>query len=121
MELKKAGWVNMFDQLEVSEFIQGYKNMAYPNKVIVLVGENCGSSCEQFVLYAQQNPNVTTMGQRTYGALDASNVREKANTFRENITFLCNNLCISSSPTKYRYSWHPSRYPVASSSKSSNF
>ncbi|EPJ3657329.1 S41 family peptidase [Acinetobacter baumannii] len=77
MELKKAGWVNMFDQLEVSEFIQGYKNMTYPNKVIVLVGENCGSSCEQFVLYAQQNPNVTTMGQRTYGALDASNVREK--------------------------------------------
>ncbi|MEB3796237.1 MULTISPECIES: S41 family peptidase [unclassified Acinetobacter] len=77
MELKKSGWVNMFDQLEVSEFIQGYKNMTYPNKIIVLVGENCGSSCEQFVLYAQQNPNVTTMGQRTYGALDASNVREK--------------------------------------------
>ena len=45
-------------------------------KVVVLIDEDCGSSCEEFVKTIRQNPRVVTMGRNTFGALDASNVRD---------------------------------------------
>ena len=70
-------WVDMFDSNEGREFISGQDILATPQKVVILTDKNCGSSCEQFVLDARQNPRVVTMGRPTTGALDASNIMEK--------------------------------------------
>lgn len=48
----------------------------FPKKVIVLINEYCGSSCEQFILAAKQSKKVILMGQPTSGCLDYSNVFE---------------------------------------------
>lgn len=46
-----------------------------PQKIAVLTGRHCGSSCEQFLLTARQSFNVKLAGQRSYGSLDYSNLR----------------------------------------------
>ena len=45
-----------------------------PARVIVLTDGDCASSCEGFVLAARQSAKVKTMGLRTFGALDVSNM-----------------------------------------------
>lgn len=71
------GWVPMWD-VAMREFaVNRGQVKATPERVILLIGPECGSSCEQFVMMARQNERVTLMGRRTFGALDASNVREK--------------------------------------------
>jgi hypothetical protein len=47
----------------------------YPERVVVLVDENCASSTENFILGAMQSEKVTVMGQPTAGVLDYANMR----------------------------------------------
>ncbi len=47
----------------------------YPERVVVLVDENCASSTENFLLAAMQSEKVTVMGQPTAGVLDYANMR----------------------------------------------
>lgn len=46
----------------------------YPLRVAVLIDGGCGSSCEQFVLFAQQSKRTTLIGQNTGGVLDYGNL-----------------------------------------------
>ena len=46
-----------------------------PQRVAVLVGKRCGSSCEQFLLAVRQSYQVKLIGQPSGGALDYSNLR----------------------------------------------
>lgn len=46
-----------------------------PNKVAVLMGKKCGSSCEQFLLAVRQSYQVKLIGQPSAGGLDYSNLR----------------------------------------------
>lgn len=48
-----------------------------PEKVLILIDNGCGSSCEQFLLAARQGMNVKLAGRSTYGALDYSNMRAR--------------------------------------------
>ena len=47
----------------------------YPERVVVLIDENCASSTENFLLAAMQSEKVTVMGQPTAGVLDYANMR----------------------------------------------
>ena len=47
-----------------------------PRRVAVLIGRNCGSSGEEFVLAARQSKKVTLLGENTAGVLDYANVHE---------------------------------------------
>lgn len=76
MESNKNGWIGLMEQQEVSQKISGKDILATPKKVAVLIDEDCGSSCEELVKTIRQNPRVVTMGRNTFGALDASNVRD---------------------------------------------
>jgi len=76
MESNKNGWIGLMDNNEVSQKISGKDVLSTPQKVVVLIDEDCGSSCEEFVKTIRQNPRVVTMGRNTFGALDASNVRD---------------------------------------------
>lgn len=70
-----AGWIATSSQ---TDWVFHYKERqvrANPLRVVLLIDEGCGSSCEQFVVTARQNERVVTMGRRTFGALDASNLR----------------------------------------------
>ena len=51
---------------------------AFPQKIVVLIDEDCASSTEQFLLEAMQSRKVTLMGQHTAGILDYANVRDVA-------------------------------------------
>ena len=75
MKAATSEWVPMSDpSVTVTRYTK--KDVkATPQSVWIMIGPKCGSSCEQFVLTARQNPRVTLVGRRTYGALDASNVR----------------------------------------------
>ena len=77
MRAQPQQWIHLSDMLESEEVITATDVLATPQKVVILIDQNCGSSCEQFTLTAQQNPRVVTMGRATYGALDASNLMEK--------------------------------------------
>ncbi|SDC18705.1 S41 family peptidase [Acinetobacter boissieri] len=94
MQSKKNGWTYMTedDTALFSEKITKKDVLASPVKVVVLTDENCGSSGEEFVKSVRQNPRVVTMGQNTYGTLDASNVREKQ------------------TPSKKLYVWYATTY-----------
>lgn len=46
-----------------------------PARVAILVDGACGSSCEQFLLFARQGFGVKLVGRHTYGGLDYSNLR----------------------------------------------
>ncbi len=48
---------------------------AYPKKVVILMNKNCGSTTEEFLLFAKQSRKVTLMGEPTGGVLDYSNMR----------------------------------------------
>lgn len=75
MKAAKSDWVPISDpSIVVTEYTKKQVK-ATPKSVWIMMGPKCGSSCEQFVLAARQNPRVTLVGRRTYGALDASNVR----------------------------------------------
>ncbi len=50
----------------------------FPQKIAVLIDEDCASSTEQFLLEAMQSRKVTLMGQHTAGILDYANVRDEA-------------------------------------------
>ncbi len=45
-----------------------------PQKVMVLVDEDCASSTEQFIFAAKQSTKTTIYGKQTFGALDVSNI-----------------------------------------------
>lgn len=51
---------------------------AFPQKIVVLINNECASSTEQFLLEAIQSRKVTLMGQPTAGILDYANVRDVA-------------------------------------------
>ncbi len=51
------------------------KEHFHPDRVALVIDRNCGSSCEEFVLRLRQSFNVKTIGTRTFGALDYSNLR----------------------------------------------
>lgn len=77
MEHKKNDWVYVQgDTSLVSEKIDKIDVLANPIKVVVLTDEDSASSGEQFIKSVKQNPKVVTIGRNTYGALDASNLRE---------------------------------------------
>ncbi|SDJ85588.1 Peptidase family S41 [Ferrimonas sediminum] len=46
-----------------------------PQKVAVLIDEDCASSCEQFLLQVRQSFKVKLVGRSSHGALDYSNLR----------------------------------------------
>jgi hypothetical protein len=48
---------------------------ATPRRVAVLIGQHCGSACEQFLLDVRQSYKVKLYGRPTSGALDYSNLR----------------------------------------------
>ena len=83
MRAKQNQWVSMGSYKESQEVVSSKDVLAIPQKVVILIDKDCGSSCEQFVLTAQQNPRVVTMGRPTYGALDASNVMEKTSPSKQ--------------------------------------
>lgn len=76
MKTVGRGWVAMSDEQMLESHYDSDQVKASPERVVLLIGQGCGSSCEQFVITAHQNSRVTLMGRRTFGALDASNVRE---------------------------------------------
>ena len=77
MEHKKNDWVYVQgDTSLVSEKIDKIDVLANPIKVVVLTDEDSASSGEEFIKSVKQNPKVVTIGRKTYGALDASNLRE---------------------------------------------
>ncbi len=45
-----------------------------PEQVVILMDRGCGSSCESFVLTAEQSEKVTTMGQNSAGVSDYGNL-----------------------------------------------
>lgn len=76
MKNAERGWVAMTDEKMMESHYGVDEVKAIPDRVVLLIGQGCGSSCEQFVITAKQNSRVFLMGRRTLGALDASNVRE---------------------------------------------
>ncbi len=75
MKAASSEWVSISNRsVTVTEYTKK-EVKATPKSVWIMVGPKCGSSCEQFVLAARQNPRVTLVGRKTYGALDASNLR----------------------------------------------
>ncbi|WP_228284324.1 S41 family peptidase [Acinetobacter sp. Tr-809] len=77
MQTQPWNWVSLFDTDEIKHTINKQDTLAHPQKVIILMSSECGSSCEQFILTVKQNPNIITMGQNTYGTIAASNMLEK--------------------------------------------
>lgn len=77
MQNSKSEWISMSEnnQVEILKSIDK-EVMASPKHIAIMIDESCISSCEQFILAAQQNFRVTTIGRNTYGAIDASNIRE---------------------------------------------
>jgi hypothetical protein len=71
MEAGKGKLVNIAPDETDSSFTV----LPYPQKVVVLVNENCASTTEQFLLAARQSSKVILAGQATQGVLDYSNVR----------------------------------------------
>ena len=69
-------WVSMMENKEISEKIAKADVKSTPKKVVVMIDEPCGSSCEEFVKMVKQNSKVVTIGRTTYGILDASNLRD---------------------------------------------
>jgi hypothetical protein len=49
--------------------------MRRPQRVAILIDEDCASSCEQFLLDARQSFSVKLVGRHTWGGLDVSNLR----------------------------------------------
>ena len=56
------------------ETITQRNKLTFPKNVIVLINNNCASSCEEFVLAVKQSKKVTLMGENTLGVLDYANV-----------------------------------------------
>lgn len=48
--------------------------MPNPRKIAVLINSGCGSSAEEFILYAKESKKVVLLGQPTSGTLDYSNI-----------------------------------------------
>jgi C-terminal processing protease CtpA/Prc len=67
-------WIPQTDHEEVT-IVAGGAVKARPERVWLITGPACGSSCEQFVLDVKQNRRITLVGRPTHGSLDASNVR----------------------------------------------
>ncbi|ENM5760294.1 hypothetical protein I2709_003844 [Vibrio mimicus] len=74
-----GSFISQYDSYPNSIFYGPEPNvgLSRPNKVAILIGQNCGSSCEQFLLAAKQSFNVKLVGRKTAGALDYSNLRPK--------------------------------------------
>lgn len=51
------------------------RDSAAERRVAVLMGQRCGSTCEQFLLTVRQAFNVKLLGRNSAGALDYSNLR----------------------------------------------
>lgn len=75
MKAAGMGWLAMADQQVLEVQLDASQVKATPERVVLLIGDDCASSCEQFVITARQNPRVTLIGRKTFGALDASNCR----------------------------------------------
>lgn len=75
MKAAGKGWLAMADQQVLEVQLDASQVKATPERVVLLIGDDCASACEQFVITARQNPRVTLMGRKTFGALDASNCR----------------------------------------------
>ncbi len=71
MEQHKGEFVSIVDDTTIT--FEEVKT--YPERVVVLVDENCASSTENFLLAAMQSEKVTVMGQPTAGVLDYANMR----------------------------------------------
>lgn len=48
--------------------------MPNPRKIAVLINSGCGSSAEEFILFAKESKKVVLLGQPTSGTLDYSNI-----------------------------------------------
>ncbi len=72
---RSEAWAPLSTDRQPGVTIGGQDVKARPERVWVMIDSSCASSCEQFVLMARQNRRVTLVGRRTFGALDASNLR----------------------------------------------
>ena len=54
--------------------IRKWSVLPLPKKIVILINNRCGSSCEEFVLAARQSKKVILMGENTMGVLDYANV-----------------------------------------------
>lgn len=66
-----------------------------PQKVVILMNEECASSAEQFLLEARQSKKVTLIGRHSKGVLDYANMRPSA-------TPPCNDLALYYATTRSR-------------------
>jgi len=65
---------NQFVNIDNNDTIKMDSIMPYPQKIVVLANRYCGSTTEQFLLYAKDCKKVTLMGENTDGELDYSNL-----------------------------------------------
>ena len=71
-----AEWVPMADERVAT--VRRDTVYADPSRVVILTDEGVGSTTEQFLLAARQSFKVKTVGARTFGALDVSNLKRAA-------------------------------------------
>ena len=73
---------------------RNFKRRAFPKQVAVLINENCGSSCESFIMMADQSKKVTLIGANTAGVSDYGNLHT--------MKFPCGELAIRYPTTRTR-------------------
>jgi hypothetical protein len=67
-----GSYFNRFD--DSIKIIDRFEPKEYPRNVYMIVDKDCASSTEQLVLYAEQSSKTTIVGERTFGAIDVSNI-----------------------------------------------
>jgi hypothetical protein len=67
-----GSYFNRFD--DSIKIIDRFEPKEYPRNVYMIVDKDCASSTEQLVLYAEQSSKTTIVGERTFGAIDVSNL-----------------------------------------------
>ncbi len=66
---------NQFTTSNSDDTITEDSVLRYPEKVAILINQNCGSTTEEFLLYAKECKKVVLMGENSAGVLDYSNIR----------------------------------------------
>ena len=67
-------YMAMYDGHEIEFNAPDSTALRRPQRVAILIDQQCGSSCEQFLLEARQSFSVKLVGRHTWGGLDYSNL-----------------------------------------------